>query len=300
MSGEGPSFAVDPSGTIGVFGSNSGSLSIRELPSMREIKRLVVHGGLMGGLDNGLPAVPAELQALAKDPAINQLQEMVKSQSEAGTPRDPAAMRAMLKEMLRVSSELQKTVRERVKQSGLTERLTAQSVAFQANLATAVVTAGGTAAFARSANAERFAAVQFSPDGAWLFTASSIGVRAWRWATLHAGDGAKAPPSDFQCEARPDPHSHGTYCYSLAFDEANRRLLFAGLEGIVEYLDLATGATGSLLRPPELQAILRLVLSAGGQTLIAQSRELKRNSPAPSELRVWNYPALCAAAGLPG
>ena len=153
--------------------------------------------------------------------------------------------------------------------------------------------------FMRNVNPERFAALLFSPDGEWLFAGTNLGMRAWRWRKLIEAAAGKAPAPDFACDARPSPSSRGhSYCYTLAFDDKNQRLLFAGMEGIIQYLDLLSGQLGNLLRPPELLAIYRLDLSPDSKCLGVQANEFKINSLRSPEVRLWNYPALCAAAAL--
>ena len=54
----------------------------------------------------------------------------------------------------------------------------------------------------------------------------------------------------------------GGYIYDLDFDPDRGRLLFAGLEGRVRFLDLASGRSGILIDPPAPAPIYRLALCA--------------------------------------
>jgi WD40 repeat protein len=149
----------------------------------------------------------------------------------------------------------------------------------------------------RQANAERFSLLLFSPDQSWFATGSSWGMRVWRTADLLAGG-----PPRFSCEGRLGGATSGsgsTYCYAIAFDESRSLVLFAGMEGIVDALDLQSGRVVTLLDPPERLTVLRLGISPDGVALALEAMEVKRNSERLPELRLWSYPALCEAAGLP-
>jgi hypothetical protein len=152
----------------------------------------------------------------------------------------------------------------------------------------------------RQADPEIFARLLFSPDGDWLFAGTSLGMRAFAWPELLAAADGPAPAPKFAAEAQPGSLGHHTYCHTLAFDESAQRLLFAGLEGVIEALDIRTGSIATLLRPPELLAIRQLALSPDGQSLAVQASEATMNSRPRTEYRIWNYPALCGNAGLRG
>lgn len=152
------------------------------------------------------------------------------------------------------------------------------------------------AAFARQANPEAFATVVFSSDGTWLCTGSTRGLRVYRWSDLItlSPEASHAPAPTYSVDARPNAGSRspGTYCYAIAVDNRGQRVLFAGLEGIVESLDLTTGRVSTLLDPPERLAILRMDLSASRELLVIHAREMIPNSPRPAELTIWSYPRL--------
>jgi len=150
----------------------------------------------------------------------------------------------------------------------------------------------------RRVNPERFVRLLFSPDGEWLFAATSLGMRAFAWRDLCVAENGPAPGPVYAVDARPGALGHHTYCYTLAFDETAERLIFAGLEGVIEILDLNNGKVATLLRPPELLCIQQIGLSPDRSTFAVQSREMKVNGRRPTELRLWSYPALCNQAGL--
>ena len=150
----------------------------------------------------------------------------------------------------------------------------------------------------RQTSPEHFAKLLFSPDGEWLFAGTSLGMRAFAWPELLAAADGPAPAPTFAAEARPGNLGHYTSCYTLAFDEPAQRLLFAGLEGVIEALDLRTGSIATLLRPPELLSVRQLTLSPDRQSLAVKASEAKMNSRRATEYRMWSYPALCRNAGL--
>jgi WD40 repeat protein len=147
--------------------------------------------------------------------------------------------------------------------------------------------------------AEKAFRVRFDRDGEWLFVATMGGVRVYAWRDLlDANDlrptfSADLPSLLLQTDGGEIPRSG--YIYDLHHDTDRNRLLFAGLDGRVRFLDLASGKSGVLLNPPGLPAIVRLGLSRDRGTLaltctpdmLVQSS--KKRGPA---LQFWNYEAI--------
>jgi len=145
-------------------------------------------------------------------------------------------------------------------------------------------------------NPESFSILKFSDDGRWLATGSDRGLKVWSWAKIIEAPLNAAVAPAWECEARPGPWGGGRpRCYAVAFDRVRQQVLFGGMEGIVESLDLQTGRVRMLLDPPERLAITALALSPDQRALAVQGSAIERNSPRPSELRLWNYEALCTA-----
>lgn len=80
----------------------------------------------------------------------------------------------------------------------------------------------------------------------------------------------------------------------MAHDPANQRLIFAGLEGALRFLDLRTGQDGSLLEIPGHPAILDMSLNANNSALccVCQPSFFERRQKKPALLHVWNYDKL--------
>ena len=156
----------------------------------------------------------------------------------------------------------------------------------------------GTAALLQRCNPERVRSIRLSGDGRWLAAAADHGLKVFAWDDL-SSEGETAPR--FSCAARPrqDAMSQWTGCNTAAFDDRRALVLFAGLEGVVEYLDLGSGRSGELLRPPELQSISRLELLPDGSAFVIWAHKyIPRTRQRPPEVGIWNYPALLEAAGL--
>jgi WD40 repeat protein len=138
----------------------------------------------------------------------------------------------------------------------------------------------------------------FDPTGERLFLATDNGVRVYPWGDILGNDGDLPRPVlavDSQKNAD-DPHhgssNRGNFTYDLDHDPERDRLIFAGLEGCVRYLDLATGKSGILLEPPKRVPILRLALSRNRETLaITIYPDMyvnSRNKRGPA-LQFWDY-----------
>ncbi|WP_165233588.1 hypothetical protein [Aquisphaera insulae] len=86
--------------------------------------------------------------------------------------------------------------------------------------------------------------------------------------------------------------------YDLVHDAGRNRLLLAGLDGRVRFLDLASGRSGVLLEPLGLPPIFRVGLSRDGATLALTCdpdmhvRGANRRSPM---LQFWDVGAISAA-----
>src|SRR5262249_45127528 len=86
-----------------------------------------------------------------------------------------------------------------------------------------------------------------------------------------------------------------SYIYALAYDEPGRRVVFGGLGGTIQCLDLSTGKASMLMDIPGRPAILCLALTREESALasivhpemLAQGTNRK-----PPVLLIWNYAAL--------
>src|SRR5262249_11861835 len=86
-----------------------------------------------------------------------------------------------------------------------------------------------------------------------------------------------------------------SYIYALAYDEPGRRVVFGGLGGTIQCLDLSTGKTCTLVDIPGRPAILRLALTGDGSALacVVHREMLAQGTNRKSPVRLfWNYAAL--------
>jgi hypothetical protein len=154
-------------------------------------------------------------------------------------------------------------------------------------------------------NPEQFNRLRFSRDGEWLFAGTQFGMRAWKWQALkeaareaRAAKGCRAPAPIHQWPAHLPDQPGQNECHALAYDDFNARLLFAGTDGVVQYLDLETETIGVFLRPPESLPITHLALSPDQHALVVQSGASHSKTARAPHVRVWNYAVVCWLAGL--
>ena len=236
-----------------VLGSRQGVLSLADLPSGRVIKSLEF-------IIDTAPRQPL-YEGVSSDP--NFLQAMERAQEY-----------------------LQKQFEERGLEQGESVRKAEEEIRQAREMA-----AG------RLIVPESIYSLDASPDGKLLFAGTSGGARVFAWeGVLRAED--RMPPPLFVASGTPVarlglPPAAGAMVYALAHDDPGNRLVFAGLDGVVSMLDLATGKTSVILRPPGQPATTRLVLSRDARTLCVVRLSLGNGEGAePSELQIWDYVAL--------
>jgi hypothetical protein len=144
----------------------------------------------------------------------------------------------------------------------------------------------------------------FSSDGKLFFCATSQGARVYSWEEMLAS-GEQVPRPLYAVDSLPYPHesSYGLFSrmahtYALAYDAKAHRLLFGGLSGTIDYLDLHTGQPGTLIEPPGRPAINQLALSGDGSALacLAVPDTFERGKQRkPPLFQIWNFAALSEA-----
>ncbi len=143
--------------------------------------------------------------------------------------------------------------------------------------------------------------VRFHPNGEKLFVASN-GMRVFDWSALLSANG-DAPASELSVDAprddEADPNSR-PLAYCVRFDQEENLLLSSCLAGVVQYLNVANGKSGVLLKPPGDLSIWRLELTGDKQALCCHcsTRPRAEDRKRFSSVQVWNYPALRTAAGI--
>jgi hypothetical protein len=290
--------AVHPSGTL-VVADEMGKLTFLDLPSARPQKTLLAGGQFGGG-----PAperAPGEVVLRKVDPAALQekleaaLQQQLaqvepmhlkvrEAYRKAGRPEPPDLKERMQEELRRVTE----TIRPQL------ERLLGSATA-------AGQVPAAAAPLVPARGAERVTALEISADGRWLCYACQNGVRALAWDDVLVATTATPAPR-YTAESEPVAitgmyglSTEERHTYALAWDAGSGRLLFAGLEGRVRFLDLADGGSGVLLdlpgRPPVLRMALSRDRSALGCTCLPGQFDQGRNRRPPL-LQVWNYARL--------
>lgn len=152
---------------------------------------------------------------------------------------------------------------------------------------------------------ESITALQFSPDGRWLACGTNVGVHVFEWGNLlaSAGDGPLRIPisveaESVECDLGDGCSTESRRVYAVAFDSVSRRVLFSGLEGKVRFIELADGRCGDLLVQPQRGPITELGLTPDRSALVCTFQRTELRKEGPVRLQVWNYPALCKAAGV--
>jgi WD40 repeat protein len=280
--------AVHPSGSWLVVADNLNRLLVVEVASGR-VERTRFVGGryAASALERELAA---QAEAALSKIDFDDVERMVRQQQEAmlgrltkaKLPPDVGSVEAFKERLERQISEELRKMRERFAGARAPERPAPED--------------RGT---------EGVFAARFDPSGRWLCLATMGGVRVYPWSEVVGEDGDLPRPalavdvagSMVQVGSRP---AHlGGFVYDLDLDPDRNRLLFAGLDGRVRFLDLDTGRSGVLLEPPALPPIHRVGLSRDGATLalttnpdmFARSRD--RRGPV---LQFWDYRAIVRAA----
>ncbi|HTV40461.1 MAG TPA: hypothetical protein VMF08_07800 [Candidatus Sulfotelmatobacter sp.] len=143
----------------------------------------------------------------------------------------------------------------------------------------------------------------FNPNGEQLFIASK-GMRVFDWKKLLSAD-KDTPPPEFSVDApiddEADPNSQ-PLAYCVRFDSERDLLLSGCLAGVIQYLNVKNGQAGTLLKLPDEVGVGQLELTDDGKALccFCSTRQDRENRYKKGEYfwQVWNYPALCKAAGL--
>ena len=142
--------------------------------------------------------------------------------------------------------------------------------------------------------------VRFSPNGEQLFVASN-GMRVFDWnKLLSANEDAPAPELsvDAPKDDENDPNSR-PLAYCVRFDPERNLLLSSCLAGVIQFLNIKNGQSGTLLKIPEPVTAWRLELTGDRKALCCYCADQPpKNYYKGHRLQIWNYPALCKAAGL--
>jgi WD40 repeat protein len=144
--------------------------------------------------------------------------------------------------------------------------------------------------------------VQFSPTGDQVFVAGG-GMRVFDWRELLLAE-KDAPAPVYSVDApkddENDPNSR-PLAYCVRFDPERNLLLSSCLAGVVQYLNVKNGKSGTLLKPPDEVCVWHFELTSDRQALCCHCNsrpKIRNQNKRVNYLQIWNYPALCKAAGL--
>jgi hypothetical protein len=148
--------------------------------------------------------------------------------------------------------------------------------------------------------------LKFGPDGQFLFCATSRGLVVLEWDKVLAAERSTPDPlftasplPSEPPEQQPTENDYKNFVYDLVYDEKAKRVLFAGNEGTVRFLNLSDGSTGFLLKPPAREFITTLQLSRDREFIYCYCVPSRHEGPErPHRMRIWNYRLLREAAGL--
>lgn len=144
--------------------------------------------------------------------------------------------------------------------------------------------------------------IDFNPNGDQMFLAGS-GVGVYEWSKVLAADANVPDPVYFVegIRARRGTSESVPKVYTLCFDPQRNLLLSAGFAGVIEYLNVETGKAGVLLPSLEEISTVEMAFTTDRNALCHYCMNrytMDRDSDNFAYLRIWNYPALCKAAGL--
>jgi WD40 repeat protein len=147
--------------------------------------------------------------------------------------------------------------------------------------------------------------MKFSSDGRLLFSATNRGLNVLEWDKVLNAEKSTPPPLLVTSPVPLQPpmslagEEYLNYIYDVVFDEEQKRLLFAGIEGVIRFLDLTDGSTGVLLQPPQTNNIRRLHLSPDREFICCYcTPPYDDRNKKPNRIQIWNYRLLRSAVGL--
>jgi hypothetical protein len=144
-----------------------------------------------------------------------------------------------------------------------------------------------------------------SPDGRWLFCGTNRGLRGYDWAEILAAEEITPRPKcqvDLQgiiVERATRSTLMDARIQALAFDRLTNTLLFAGIDGLLRRLDLATGQDQVLIALPGKPGVWQMIFCANCHYLCCVVRPLpnvETSDWGAATLLVWDCHRLLAGA----
>jgi hypothetical protein len=152
---------------------------------------------------------------------------------------------------------------------------------------------------------DRIRVACFDENGSHLFCAGA-GVYGVDWKDVMEGADMSSiePKFSVEPELAQNETRYGTVdrrlVYSVLYDTARKRILYAGLEGKISFYDLDDGKSGTLLASPGGAAMIKLSLANDRTVLIATAHrfDFEDRTQRPQRFQIWNYRTLCERAGV--
>ena len=151
---------------------------------------------------------------------------------------------------------------------------------------------------------QSLASLSFGSSGNYLFCGTTAGLCVLEWEKiLAANDLSPVNPLIFVKSEQWPPDSVLTgsqRVMAVAVDSPGRRILFADQEGKIRFANTTDNRIGDLLVSPVRGSFYHLELTQDRSALVGTLwiPHKKGNKQEPSRFQIWNYPALCQAAGL--
>ena len=134
----------------------------------------------------------------------------------------------------------------------------------------------------------------FSADGTRMICAMDQGIRVYSWDKVLQAEG-ELPPPEFAADGavvRMNTFAALRMTYTAAYDEERKWVLWTGLEGTLEYVDLTTKSRGTLLRLTKGYEIIRMQFLDSGKVLACDIHKLSSQSSEGQGLYFLDYAKL--------
>jgi hypothetical protein len=147
----------------------------------------------------------------------------------------------------------------------------------------------------RTFQPESYFSVIFAAGGKFVCCGTTAGIRVFETSELlESGEGDIAPkffvePATMTIETGGLP----SYFYGLVDDPDSQRILFGGMGGVIQSLDLNTGQTTDVMAIPGRPAIMQMQLA--GRFLFCRCQPgfpETRGKPKPPIIQIWNLDKL--------
>ena len=137
----------------------------------------------------------------------------------------------------------------------------------------------------------------FSDDGQWLICAMDRGLRVYSWDRVQRAT-TTLPPAKLSVDGELVHIGLVTrmkMTCTTQYDAARKRILWAGLEGALSYLDLETQSRGTLLTLPKGYVIRKMQLVDHDRVLACEIDKIGKSTWPPQGLFLLDYRRLVQA-----